>query len=143
VGYKHAKTMHDYWLYIRAKSESEREEWMQLLRNLCRQNANLADTYHPSQWSGGRWLCCGSAVRAGGCQEITWSPPDRGDVSSTSSGGAGGAKAAVLAAAKSEPPDEMERVVEANGVKARIVIAVYPFEAIEPGDLVYDEIEFS
>ena len=64
----------DYFLYIQAKSESERDEWLALLRNLVRHNSNLSEKYHSSQWSAGRWLCCGQQSKRGGCKPITWNP---------------------------------------------------------------------
>ena len=63
-----ANHRNEYSLYIQAKSEAERDEWIQLLRNLCRHNPTLSEKYHPSQWSAGRWMCCGNAARgAAGC----------------------------------------------------------------------------
>lgn len=67
----------EYSLYIQAKAESERDEWIQLIRNLCRHNPQLSDKYHPNQWSAGKWLCCAEQIRfggSGGCEQITWTP---------------------------------------------------------------------
>ena len=47
---------------------------MALLRNLVRHNSNLSEKYHASQWSAGRWLCCGQQSKRGGCKPITWNP---------------------------------------------------------------------
>ena len=65
----------DLSICIIAKSDVERDEWMALIRNLVRTNANLADKYHPRQYSAGRWSCCGDTSRAKkGCEPITWTP---------------------------------------------------------------------
>lgn len=129
------------FLYIQAKSEADREEWMQLVRNLCRQNVNLADKYHPGQWLTGSnrcWSCCGdtSAARPG-CQEITWTPR----------------LTKIDQASPQADNDEVEMITdmmnknhlhidsgEDNALqKAKVVIAVYPFTAIEPGDLTLEK----
>ncbi len=138
-------------LYVQAKTESEREEWLQLLRNLCRHNPSLAEKHHPGQWAAGRWLCCSNSSREGasGCEPITWtprqtkldpvpppplpvsvptdSPPDQDlnadpapDVLETASGGK------KLSA---------QQVAASQLNNAKVVISVYPFTAIEPGDL--------
>ena len=38
---------------MQAKSESERDEWMQLARNLVRHNPGLLDRFHPGVFAGG------------------------------------------------------------------------------------------
>ena len=40
-------------LLVQAKSESERDEWMQLARNLVRHNPGLLDRFHPGVFAGG------------------------------------------------------------------------------------------
>ena len=54
----------EYFLCILAKSDMERDDWIGLFRNLIRANAHLAEKYHPSLWSAGRWPCCGDTSKA-------------------------------------------------------------------------------
>jgi len=70
------RTHQEFFLCILAKSDTERDEWISLLRNLVRTNANLAEKYHPSLWSTGRWPCCGETTKGSnaGCEPITWTP---------------------------------------------------------------------
>ena len=110
----------DFTLYIQSKSELEREEWVMVVRNLVRGNTCLVDKYHPEIWAG-KWLCCGEASKAVvGCQPITWTPR------STKSDPA--------------PPlplsDPLSTLEDGQaGHDRMVVMAMYPFEAIEPGDL--------
>ena len=66
----------EYFLCILAKSDMERDDWISLLRNLIRANAHLAEKFHPSLWTAGRWPCCGdnSKTSTSGCEPITWTP---------------------------------------------------------------------
>lgn len=70
------RTPQEFFLCILAKSDIERDEWIALMRNLVRTNANLAEKYHPSLWATGRWPCCGETTKGAnaGCEPITWTP---------------------------------------------------------------------
>lgn len=115
---KYCEGGQEYTLYIQAKSEGEREEWVQLARNLVRHNPGLADRFHPGVYAG-KWVCCGEAGKgAPGCQGISWTPRPT----------------------KSEPappvPLTDPLTLPAEGAPERlVVVAVYPFTAIEQGDL--------
>ncbi len=159
VGYREKDG--DYFLYIQAKSESERDEWMRLVRNLVRHNACLAEKYHPSQWSAGRWMCCGQQSKKGGCKPITWTPrqmeggvgktsPIATDIANTSalgksivSNAARVANVKRLAIVSSGQSDSVVDPVSPTSVSApstaKIVVAIYPFTAIEPGDLTLEK----
>ncbi len=139
---------HDAFVYLIAKSDVERDEWIALLRNMVRANANLSDKYHPRQWSTGRWVCCGDANRTNsGCEPITWTPrPSKSDPVPPLPASVIVAAEALTAAAAARGGEVTEEVINAltavGGVVAnpnittgKIVIAVYPFTAIEPGDL--------
>jgi len=147
VGHMPKGSPHVQLLYVNAKSEAEREEWIQLLRNLCRHNAHLADQYHPGQWSAVRWACCGETSRAAiGCQSITWTPRQT-KLDPVPPLPASATLATVAAEENGDDvldEDEVTNralssaVVRAQQVNAnggKVVIAVYPFTAIEPGDL--------
>ena len=72
----------EYFLCILAKSDVERDDWITLIRNLIRANAHLAEKFHPSLYSAGRWPCCGDASKSStsGCEPITWTPrPTKSD----------------------------------------------------------------
>lgn len=119
---KYSEAGQEYTLYIQAKSDGEREEWVQLVRNLVKYNNGLVDKYHPGLW-GGKWLCCGEGTKSVvGCQPISWTPR------STKSDPAPPVPLTdpLPPLALGDPPPAPERVV---------VVAVYPFTAIEPGDL--------
>jgi len=119
---KYSEAGQEYTLYIQAKSDGEREEWVQLVRNLVKYNNGLVDKYHPGVW-GGKWLCCGEGTKSvAGCQPISWTPR------STKSDPAPPVPLTdpLPPLALGDPPPAPERV---------IVVAVYAFTAIESGDL--------
>jgi len=119
---KYCEAGQDYTLYIQAKSDTEREEWVQLVRNLVRHNPGLVDKFHPGLW-GGKWLCCGEGTKSVlGCQPISWTPR------STKSDPAPPVPLTdpLPHLGLGDPPPAPERVV---------VVAVYAFTAIEAGDL--------
>uniref|UniRef100_A0A8C7XMH6 Tyrosine-protein kinase n=1 Tax=Oryzias sinensis TaxID=183150 RepID=A0A8C7XMH6_9TELE len=56
-------------LYIFAKSENSRTEWITKLKELVRYNKDLMQKYHPCFWADGVWLCCQQEVKqAMGCK---------------------------------------------------------------------------
>jgi len=129
---KYHESGSEYTLYIQSRGEVEREEWIQSVRNLARHNPILADKFHPELWSGNKWLCCGEPSKQfPGCQPITWVPrPSKSDP------------------APPLPPDTLVPgvvgeagvgggglVSSGGGGERIVVVAVYPFTAIEPGDL--------
>ena len=43
-----------------AKSVEDRDEWVSLIRTLCRGNATtLVAKFHPALYQSGKWNCCG------------------------------------------------------------------------------------
>ncbi|KAG1712215.1 Tyrosine-protein kinase Btk29A [Nymphon striatum] len=112
----------DYTLYVIASSAQQREDWLHLLRNYCEKNDELLDKHHPSVWSSGKWLCCLSSQKYdSGCKTSWWCNKDN------------------LASPMS---DELELTSNVTAVvpatistSPKIVIALYPFQAIEDGDL--------
>lgn len=143
IGY--AQNNQDYSICLIAKSDVERDEWLALIRNLVRANTSLSDKYHPRQWSAGRWTCCGDASRgSSGCEPITWTPrPSKSDpVPPLPASVIVAAEALTAAATGRDVNDEAINVLTSGGVIAnpnvttgKFVIAVYPFDAIERGDL--------
>ncbi|XP_066571117.1 tyrosine-protein kinase BTK [Amia ocellicauda] len=58
-------------LYIYAKSDDIRRQWIHKLKNVVRFNKDLAQKYHPCFWVDGIWLCCQQEVKqALGCRVI-------------------------------------------------------------------------
>ena len=111
-----------------------------------RSNNSLSDKYHPCQWSAGRWICCGDSSRnAPGCEPITWTPrQSKSDpVPPLPASVIVAAEAVAAAAARNEVNNEVLNAITSTGgiisnpnvTGGKIVIALYPFTAIEPGDL--------
>uniref|UniRef100_A0A672I070 Tyrosine-protein kinase n=1 Tax=Salarias fasciatus TaxID=181472 RepID=A0A672I070_SALFA len=58
-------------LYIFAKSEDIRDQWIKKLKELVRFNKDLMQKYHPCFWVDGVWLCCQQEVKqAMGCKVL-------------------------------------------------------------------------
>ncbi|KAM4585827.1 tyrosine-protein kinase BTK [Fundulus diaphanus] len=58
-------------LYIFAKTEDIRTQWIKKLKELVRFNKDLMQKYHPCFWVDGVWLCCKQEVKqAMGCKVL-------------------------------------------------------------------------
>lgn len=58
-------------LYIFAKNEDTRAQWIQKLKHMVRYNKDLMQKYHPCFWVDGMWLCCKQEVKqAVGCRVL-------------------------------------------------------------------------
>lgn len=58
-------------LYIFAKTEDIRTQWLRKLKDLVRFNKDLMQKYHPCFWVDGLWLCCQQEVKqAMGCKVL-------------------------------------------------------------------------
>uniref|UniRef100_A0A3Q1F045 Tyrosine-protein kinase n=1 Tax=Acanthochromis polyacanthus TaxID=80966 RepID=A0A3Q1F045_9TELE len=58
-------------LYIFAKTEDVRAQWIKKLKELVRFNKDLMQKYHPCFWVDGMWLCCQQEVKqAMGCKVL-------------------------------------------------------------------------
>ncbi|XP_068182109.1 tyrosine-protein kinase BTK isoform X2 [Antennarius striatus] len=68
-------------LYIFAKSEKVRAQWIKKLKEMVRFNKDLTQKYHPCSWMDGVWLCCQQEVKqAMGCKVLdgfSFKPPGR------------------------------------------------------------------
>ncbi|KAJ0049772.1 hypothetical protein NL108_003535 [Boleophthalmus pectinirostris] len=59
-------------LYIFARSEEVRAQWIQKLKQMVCYNKDLVQKYHPCFWVDGLWLCCQQEVKqAMGCKVLT------------------------------------------------------------------------
>ncbi|TNN71281.1 Tyrosine-protein kinase BTK [Liparis tanakae] len=58
-------------LYIFAKTEDSRAQWIRKLKEMVRFNKDLIQKYHPCFWADGVWLCCQQEVKqAMGCKVL-------------------------------------------------------------------------
>ncbi|XP_074505409.1 tyrosine-protein kinase BTK isoform X1 [Sebastes fasciatus] len=58
-------------LYIFAKNEDVRAQWIKKLKEMVRFNKDLMQKYHPCFWADGTWLCCKQEVKqAMGCKVL-------------------------------------------------------------------------
>uniref|UniRef100_A0AAQ4R786 Tyrosine-protein kinase n=1 Tax=Gasterosteus aculeatus aculeatus TaxID=481459 RepID=A0AAQ4R786_GASAC len=58
-------------LYVFAKTEETRIQWIKKLKDMVRLNKDLMQKYHPCFWADGTWLCCQQEVKqAMGCKSL-------------------------------------------------------------------------
>lgn len=58
-------------LYVFAKTDSIRAQWIKKLKEMVRFNRDLMQKYHPCFWADGIWLCCQQEVKqAMGCKVL-------------------------------------------------------------------------
>lgn len=58
-------------LYIFAKSDEVRKQWIRELKNVVQYNKDLMQKYHPCFWEDGMWKCCMQEVKqAVGCRVL-------------------------------------------------------------------------
>ncbi|MBN3272520.1 BTK kinase, partial [Polyodon spathula] len=58
-------------LYIFAKTDDIRKQWIHTLKHVVRHNKDLAQKFHPCFWVDGQWLCCHQEIKqAIGCRVI-------------------------------------------------------------------------
>ncbi|KAJ0179393.1 hypothetical protein K1T71_005105 [Dendrolimus kikuchii] len=136
VGYTEQNT--DYTLYLVASDQIERHDWIHTIRSVCTCKVRRS-RYHPAVWWSRRWTCCDAERRsAPGCVlSSLWKEPDLHiepnnktlnnyftavTAAVTMPGGGGGPPGT-----PSTKPKEKQRT--------KIVVALYPFKAIESGDL--------
>ncbi|XP_078494431.1 tyrosine-protein kinase Tec isoform X3 [Ciona intestinalis] len=112
----------DCYLYCCAKSQDERDEWMNAIKQACSLQRNfLHNQYHPNIYNGGMWQCCGrSEKNAKGCQ--------------TSNADHSGPRL--------NKPHPQGILTQQQQDETDSVVALYDFEPQEAGDvgLVVDEI---
>ncbi|XP_063616082.1 tyrosine-protein kinase Btk [Cydia splendana] len=137
VGYTERGT--DYTLYLVAGSNAERVQWINSIRSVCISNGRARLRYHPAAWSRS-WSCCDAERRAApGCAlAAVWAPEPEPDLlqhkenrntcnlqpvtAAVTMPGGGGA-----------PPGTPSAKLKEK--QRKVVVALYPFKAIESGDL--------
>uniref|UniRef100_A0A1B6GJN3 Tyrosine-protein kinase n=1 Tax=Cuerna arida TaxID=1464854 RepID=A0A1B6GJN3_9HEMI len=129
VGYSDAGQ--EYTLYLVAPREQERDDWINALRSVCCDNASLSDRYHVGLWNGKRWSCCRLSTRSAvGCDQTSaWaSAADKSDLSIISHIGA--PSTPIMPGGTPALKTKQDQMV-----RTKVVVALYPFKAIEGGDL--------
>lgn len=143
VGYVEAGN--EYTLYLVAAKVVERSAWIRAIRSVCSTNEQLSARYHRGLYGGGRWSCCGEAARAvAGCEPCAaWAPPSPAPSAAPSSDASINnntpiipVTAAVVTMPGGAPPGTPSaKAKEKPPNRTKIVVALYPFKAIEGGDL--------
>ncbi|XP_046665407.1 tyrosine-protein kinase Btk29A isoform X2 [Homalodisca vitripennis] len=121
----------EYTLYLVAPREQERDDWINALRSVCCDNASLSDRYHKGLWNGKRWSCCRLSTRSAvGCDQTSvWaSGADKSDLSIISHIGA--PSTPIMPGGTPALKTKQDQMV-----RTKVVVALYPFKAIEGGDL--------
>ncbi|CAK1578458.1 unnamed protein product [Parnassius mnemosyne] len=126
----------DYILYLVAGDHSERLRWIHAIRTVCVANARRA-RYHPAAWCARRWGCCQDERRAApGCALATfWPLPEPELDLIVPAGDASPVTAAVTMPGGGAPPPGTPSSKPKEKQKTKVVVALYPFKAIESGDL--------
>ncbi|RZF38658.1 hypothetical protein LSTR_LSTR003464 [Laodelphax striatellus] len=141
VGYSDASQ--EYTLYLIAVTDLERTDWIAALRLVCADNVKTLDWYHVGVWTGKRWPCCRYTFRsAPGCERTTlWSrlaatapttatpTPTATPPTDTSPAKQG------VASSPTMPGGAPAAKSKEQAVRSKVVVALYPFKAIEGGDL--------
>uniref|UniRef100_T1JI97 Tyrosine-protein kinase n=1 Tax=Strigamia maritima TaxID=126957 RepID=T1JI97_STRMM len=122
----------EHILYVMANSSDERTEWVTLLRRLCQGNKAVIDKYHCGVLSGRRWSCCGAYKNCVGCDK-TWScAPNNNSTSQSSDIVSSNVR---NAAPNSGSVSSLENLNQLRNNHSKMVVCLYPFQAIEKGDL--------
>ncbi|XP_021924476.1 tyrosine-protein kinase Btk29A isoform X1 [Zootermopsis nevadensis] len=146
VGYQEGGQ--EYTLYLLANRDQDRAEWIRALRAVCSENSCLSERFHVGLWSGKRWTCCRLSNRsADGCDSCTsWSRTastlglNRNEpVESINNNPAALARLAGVPSAPNMPGGvpgtPSSKAKEKLMIRPKVVVALYPFKAIEGGDL--------
>uniref|UniRef100_A0A0A9WY19 Tyrosine-protein kinase n=2 Tax=Lygus hesperus TaxID=30085 RepID=A0A0A9WY19_LYGHE len=115
----------DYILYVLTEENQDRDDWINALRSLCAQN-EVNSTFHKGVWNGKRWSCCrGSTRNSAGCTNTTTWPTTTAPQETVSN----------PVTIPTMPGGTPSTKVKEPMTRPKIVIALYPFKAIEGGDL--------
>uniref|UniRef100_A0A671XCC7 Tyrosine-protein kinase n=1 Tax=Sparus aurata TaxID=8175 RepID=A0A671XCC7_SPAAU len=122
-------------LYIFAKSEDIRNQWIKKLKEMVSFNKDLLQKYHPCYWMDGVWLCCQQEVKqAMGCKVLD----NKNGFTSKPSRRRGSRKplpptpTEVHTPVRPLPPQPPEPAAPSVGMT---VIAEYPYTPMTPQDL--------
>lgn len=124
----------EYTLYLLAPREHDRTDWIRAIRAVCSDSATPSERFHPGLWSGKRWNCCRATTRqTDGCDSCeSWD-----HVGSTDSLDAplrlGAPSTPIMPGGAPGTPSTKAK--EKLMIRPKVVVALYPFKAIEGGDL--------
>lgn len=127
-----------YTLYLISAREQDRTDWIAAIRAVCKGHSITPNPYfHEGVWNSKRWSCCKACTRiAIGCKEATvWeslqnlhnnnpAPGEYNRLQPTSTIMPGGAS-----------PGTPAKIKDKVMLRTKVVVALYPFRAIESGDL--------
>lgn len=114
-------------LYIIAISPEQRDDWINTLRKMCTDNPGLVDKYHPGIWSGGRWVCCAACSKsASGCCVTSSCEGTYISQNNTKTD---------LALPVTPVGKPLPNPIPMTNPPEKIVVSLYPFKAVEDGDL--------
>ncbi|XP_063530564.1 tyrosine-protein kinase Btk [Cydia strobilella] len=137
VGYTERCT--DYTLYLVAGSNAERVQWINSIRSVCISNGRARSRYHPAAWSRS-WSCCDAERRAApGCALAAfWAPEPEPDLlqhkeNKNTSNLQPVTAAVTMPGGGGAPPGTPSAKLKEK--QRKVVVALYPFKAIESGDL--------
>ncbi|XP_038631459.1 tyrosine-protein kinase BTK isoform X2 [Scyliorhinus canicula] len=119
-------------LYVFAKNEDVRKQWIKELNSRIRFNQELMQKYHPCFWMEGEWSCCQqSAKNAPGCSII------KAMNSFPSSGNSRRKSRKPLPPTPVEEQQQMKRAPppQLSSVPVKVVVALYDYHKINPDDL--------
>ncbi|KAM3968137.1 tyrosine-protein kinase Btk29A isoform 1-T1 [Aphomia sociella] len=140
VGY--TEQNNDYTLYLVASDHAERLQWIHGIRGVC--GCKVRRTrYHPAAWSARRWSCCDAERRsAPGCALATLWPLLEHEIEVIAqtqerkiSNDATSVTAAVTMPGGGGAPPGTPSAKPKDKPRTKVVVALYPFKAIENGDL--------
>ncbi|XP_047989997.1 tyrosine-protein kinase Btk29A isoform X8 [Leguminivora glycinivorella] len=132
VGYTERGT--DYTLYLVAGSNAERVQWINSIRSVCISNGRARARYHPAAWSRS-WSCCDAERRAApGCAlAAVWAPDDDLPKENHTTNLPPVTAAVTMPGGGGAPPGTPSAKLKEK--QKKVVVALYPFKAIESGDL--------
>ncbi|XP_066999606.1 tyrosine-protein kinase Btk isoform X2 [Anabrus simplex] len=133
----------DYTLYLLAAREQDRTDWIRAIRTVCSDNSRLSERFHPGLWGGKRWSCCRVSIRsAEGCDTTTaWANPAAISHHASTESLGNGTHSSRLGTASTPimpggaPGTPSAKAKEKQMIRSKLVVALYPFKAIETGDL--------
>ncbi|GAB6031135.1 hypothetical protein CHUAL_014209 [Chamberlinius hualienensis] len=122
----------EYYLYIIASGHDERDDWIIALRELCKNNSDLSEKYHLGILVNGQWNCCFKNKSHNGC-EATWVVLNNSPKASNSTKDLKGSPLLPYFPSLNPPPSANKRGI--SNSSAKIVVALYNFQAVEDGDI--------
>ncbi|KXJ12219.1 Tyrosine-protein kinase BTK [Exaiptasia diaphana] len=129
----------EYILYVTATNSDQRKDWMELLRDEIRENKFLLMKYHPGAYLNSKWSCCNEKDKAdNGCQD-TFISIEKMAFQAKENIAKNEDRAFIanqpLPPLPGEAPKEVARKPFENESCIEVVVAVYEFKGVEPGDL--------